>query len=83
MLMGERQLLTETNLLASALHPLREEYRGKELARKLYGNIPIIYASDSREHSADLLMTSTDAPASTKHTTTAHPPRRPVPEDPV
>ena len=45
-LMGERQLLTETKLLASALHPLREEYRGKELARKLYGNIPIIYASD-------------------------------------
>ncbi len=44
-LMGERGLLAETKLLATALHPLREEYRGKELARKIYGNIPIIYTS--------------------------------------
>jgi glucose/mannose-6-phosphate isomerase len=44
-LMGERSLLAETKLLGVALHPLREEYRGKELARKIYGNVPVIYTS--------------------------------------
>jgi glucose/mannose-6-phosphate isomerase len=44
-LMGEKGLLSETKSLVSQLHPLREEYRGKELARKLYGNMPVIYAS--------------------------------------
>jgi glucose/mannose-6-phosphate isomerase len=44
-LMGERTLLAEAKLLALALHPLREEYRGKELARKIYGNTPIIYTA--------------------------------------
>ncbi len=44
-LMGERTLLAETKILGTQLHPLREEYRGKELARKLYGNVPVIYTS--------------------------------------
>lgn len=44
-LMGEKALLSEVKTLASALHPLREEYRGKELARKLYGSTPVVYAS--------------------------------------
>jgi glucose/mannose-6-phosphate isomerase len=48
-LMGERNLLTETKLLGVALHPLREEYRGKELARKIYGNIPVIYTALANE----------------------------------
>ncbi len=45
-LMGEKLLLAETKLLVSSLHPLREEYRGKELARKLYGSTPVIYTSN-------------------------------------
>ncbi len=45
-LMGEKTLLGETKLLATQLHPLQEEHRAKELARKLYGNVPVIYTSD-------------------------------------
>ncbi len=45
-LMGEKALLAETKLLVHQLHPVQEEHRAKELARKLYGNVPVIYASD-------------------------------------
>jgi glucose/mannose-6-phosphate isomerase len=44
-LMGERNLLSETKLLATQLHPAREEHRGRDLARRLHGTVPIIYAS--------------------------------------
>jgi glucose/mannose-6-phosphate isomerase len=43
--MGEKNLLAESKLLATQLHPLREELRGKDLARRIFGNMPIIYAS--------------------------------------
>jgi glucose/mannose-6-phosphate isomerase len=43
--MGEKNLLAEAKLLATQLHPLREELRGKDLARRIFGNMPIIYAS--------------------------------------
>ena len=43
--MGEKNLLAESKLLATQLHPLREELRGKDLARRVFGNMPIIYAS--------------------------------------
>jgi len=44
-LMGEKNLLAESKLLATQLHPSREELRGKDLARRVFGNMPIIYAS--------------------------------------
>ena len=44
-LMGERNLLAESKLLASQLQPGREELRGKDLARRVHGSVPIIYAS--------------------------------------
>ena len=44
-LMGERTLLSESKLLATQLHPAREEHRGKELAKRLHGTVPIIYTS--------------------------------------
>ncbi len=45
-LMGEKALLAETKTLVNQLHPIQEEHRAKELARKLYGNVPVIYTSD-------------------------------------
>jgi len=44
-LMGEKNLLAESKLLATQLHPSREELRGKDLARRMHGVVPIIYAS--------------------------------------
>lgn len=43
--MGEKAWLSETKVLAAQLHPAREERRGKDLAKRLYGSVPIIYAS--------------------------------------
>jgi glucose/mannose-6-phosphate isomerase len=44
-IMDERAWLHEAKELATQLHPVREEYRGKDLAKRLHGNVPIIYAS--------------------------------------
>lgn len=44
-LMGEKNLLAESKLLATQLHPSREELRGKDLARRIHGSVPVIYAS--------------------------------------
>lgn len=44
-LMGERTWMTEAKALATQLHPTREELRGKDLAKKLHGSIPVVYAS--------------------------------------
>ena len=43
--MGEKAWLSEAKALAAQLHPAREERRGKDLAKRLYGSVPIIYAS--------------------------------------
>jgi glucose/mannose-6-phosphate isomerase len=44
-LMGEKNLLAEAKALATQLHPSREELRGKDLARRVHGTVPVIYAS--------------------------------------
>lgn len=44
-LMGEKMLTQEAHELAKQLHPAREERRGQDLAKRLYGSTPIIYAS--------------------------------------
>ncbi len=44
-LMGEKSLLAETAELTGHLHPSREEHRGKDLAKRTYGSVPIVYAS--------------------------------------
>lgn len=44
-LMGEKAWLAEAKTLASSLHPAREEHRGRDLAKRLHGMVPIIYAS--------------------------------------
>jgi glucose/mannose-6-phosphate isomerase len=44
-LMGEKNMLAEAKLLSTQLHPSREELRGKELARRIHGSVPIVYAS--------------------------------------
>ncbi len=44
-LMGERTWFLEAKQLAIQLHPSREELRGKDLAKRLHGSIPVIYAS--------------------------------------
>jgi glucose/mannose-6-phosphate isomerase len=43
--MGEKAWLSEAKALATQLHPAREERRGKDLAKRLYGSVPVIYAS--------------------------------------
>jgi len=43
--MGEKAWLAESKVLATQLHPVREERRGKELARRLFGSVPVVYAS--------------------------------------
>jgi glucose/mannose-6-phosphate isomerase len=48
-LMGEKNLLAEAKLLSTQLHPSREELRGKDLARRIHGVVPIIYASTRNE----------------------------------
>ncbi len=44
-LMGEKNLLAEAKALSTQIHPSREELRGKDLARRIHGVVPIIYAS--------------------------------------
>jgi glucose/mannose-6-phosphate isomerase len=44
-LMGENYALQEVSELVGALHPSRREKEGKNLARKLKGQVPIIYSS--------------------------------------
>lgn len=44
-IMGRDDLLKETQALVNTLEPLKFEERGKELAEKLKGRAPIIYAS--------------------------------------
>ncbi|MDP2598991.1 MAG: SIS domain-containing protein [Candidatus Liptonbacteria bacterium] len=44
-LMGEKQLLLETNALVVQLRPSREEHRGKDLSKRVHGSVPVIYAS--------------------------------------
>ncbi len=43
--MGEKVWLTEARELVKHLHPAREERRGQDLAKRLYGSVPVIYAS--------------------------------------
>jgi glucose/mannose-6-phosphate isomerase len=49
--MNEKTMLAETGELAKQIHPSREELHGKELAKRLHGSVPVIYAS-SRNASA-------------------------------
>jgi len=44
--MGEKAWLAEAKELANLLHPSREEHRGRDLAKRLHGTVPVIYASD-------------------------------------
>lgn len=44
-LMGEKTWLTEAKNLAAQFHPAREEHRGKDLAKRLHGSVPVVYAS--------------------------------------
>ena len=43
--MGEKMLLQEAHELAKQLHPAREERRGQDLSKRLYGSVPVIYSS--------------------------------------
>ena len=44
-LMGEKTWFHEAKELRIQLHPAREEHRGRDLAKRLHGTVPIIYAS--------------------------------------
>ncbi|MDO8536623.1 MAG: SIS domain-containing protein [bacterium] len=44
-LMSERTALREASELSATLRPSREEHSGRDLARRLHGSVPIIYAS--------------------------------------
>jgi glucose/mannose-6-phosphate isomerase len=44
-LMGERSWLAEAKTLSILLHPSREELRGRDLAKRLHGSVPVIYSS--------------------------------------
>lgn len=44
-LMGEKAALSEVGELAQTLRPGRFEHSGRDLAKRLYGNVPIIYSS--------------------------------------
>ena len=44
-IMGEKAWLYEAKVLATVLRPSREEHRGKDLAKRLHGSIPVVYAS--------------------------------------
>ena len=44
-LMGEKTWLAEAKALGTLLHPAREEHRGKDMAKRLHGSVPVIYAS--------------------------------------
>jgi len=43
--MGEKTWMLEARELAKQLHPAREDRRGQDLAKRLYGSVPVIYAS--------------------------------------
>jgi len=43
--MGEKAWLAEASDLAVHFHPAREEHRGRDLAKRLHGTIPVIYTS--------------------------------------
>ncbi|HVM76902.1 MAG TPA: SIS domain-containing protein [Candidatus Paceibacterota bacterium] len=43
--MGEKAWLSEAKALGAMLQPSREELRGRDLAKRLHGSVPIIYAS--------------------------------------
>ena len=45
-LIGEKTWLAEAKELATLLHTAREEHRGRDLAKRLHGTVPVIYASD-------------------------------------
>lgn len=42
---GEKAWLAEAKQLATMFHPAREEYRGRDLAKRLHEAVPVIYAS--------------------------------------
>lgn len=42
---NEKGWLSEARALGGQLHPAREEYRGRDLAKRLHETIPVIYAS--------------------------------------
>ena len=42
---GEKTWMLEARELAKQLHPAREDRRGQDLAKRLYGSVPVIYAS--------------------------------------
>jgi glucose/mannose-6-phosphate isomerase len=44
-IIGEKTWLLEARELAKQLHPVREERRGQDLAKRLYGSVPVIYVS--------------------------------------
>ncbi len=44
-LMGEKTWMAEAKALATQLHPSREEHRGRDLARRLHGSVPVVYGS--------------------------------------
>ncbi len=44
-IMGEKKALADLSELAETFHPSRREQEGKKLARRLRGNVPVIYAS--------------------------------------
>jgi glucose-6-phosphate isomerase len=43
--MGEKTWALEALALAKQLHPVREDRRGQDLAKRLYGSVPVIYVS--------------------------------------
>lgn len=45
-LMNEKTWLHETDELRILLHASREEHRGRDLAKRLHGAVPVIYASE-------------------------------------
>ncbi len=53
-LMGEEKILSETNELANILKPAEFEDKGRELAEKIKGRIPIIYSSAKKSALAQI-----------------------------
>lgn len=45
-IMGEKAWLSEAKELSEILHTTREEHRGRDLAKRLHGTVPVVYASD-------------------------------------
>jgi len=43
--MGEKAALAEVTALSKQFHPAREEHHGKDLAKRIHGSVPVIYAS--------------------------------------